>query len=519
VIRLVRDLTLLLMFLYMTGTHAQSDVAKIGLHVQERGQFQVGFRLLETQDHSRSVNGGLSSTTPFPRPIRVYLWYPASRSDESQAMQFGRYAQLADEDIWPVEIAGGLREQLKFSQRALARSLGKDRLITLLQQPVAAIEAAKPLKGPFPLIVIAQGVYYESPVVFSALAEYLAGRGFVVATCPLVGTNSPIVTVDVSGLETQVRDLEFVIARARQFSYVSQDKLGVFGFDMGGMAGLILTMRNVDVDAFVSVSSDVLYPHPAGIPLASPDYNPAALRSPWLHSVPSSWIRKDESSSKQSLFDTARYSDRYLLLTENMGHVDYTGYALIEGRPAMAEYWEAAKPGDVDRYVEVSHYIANFYAAYLKEDSDGLAFLLKKAAIPAPGSKKPLEHRPATQVSITYAEFVQAVIAGRANDAITRLRQVREKQPDHILLQETYLNRLVYSLRATWGLDREILPVLKFNAELYPESVNALYMLAEGEIKLGQHSAAIKTYNRLLELDPDDKENYIKPRLEWLHGQ
>ena len=35
-------------------------------------------------------------------------------------------------------------------------------------------------------------------------------------------------------------DLEFVIAQARRFSFVSQDKLGVFGFDMGGMAGLIL---------------------------------------------------------------------------------------------------------------------------------------------------------------------------------------------------------------------------------------------------------------------------------------
>ena len=195
-------------------------------------------------------------------------------------MRFGRYAELADDDIWPAEITGGLHDKLAFSRRPLARSLGKERFEALLRQPVSAIENASPSERQFPLIVIGQGVYYESPVVFAALAEYLAGRGFVVATSPLVGTNSPIVTVDVTGLETQVRDLELAIAHARLLPYVSPDKLGVFGFDMGGMAGLILTMRNSDVDAFVSMSSGVLYPHPSGIPTASPDYDPAALRSP-----------------------------------------------------------------------------------------------------------------------------------------------------------------------------------------------------------------------------------------------
>ena len=44
------------------------------------------------------------------------------------------------------------------------------------------------------------------------LAEYLASHGFVVATSPLVGTHSPLVSLDVLDLETQARDMEFVIA-------------------------------------------------------------------------------------------------------------------------------------------------------------------------------------------------------------------------------------------------------------------------------------------------------------------
>jgi hypothetical protein len=37
-------------------------------------------------------------------------------------------------------------------------------------------ENAKPAAGRFPLIAIGQGLYYESPIAFAALGEFLAGR-------------------------------------------------------------------------------------------------------------------------------------------------------------------------------------------------------------------------------------------------------------------------------------------------------------------------------------------------------
>ena len=114
---------------------------------------------------------------------------------------------------------------------------------------------------------------------------------------------------------------------------------------------------------------------------------------------------------------------------------------------------------------------------------------------------------------------MQAVINDQADAAIGKVRDLRETQPNHVLLDQEYLNRIVFSLRGTWGLDKEILPVLDFIVELYPTSANALYMLAEGQIALGEYSAAIEIYEGLLVLDPDDKDNYIKRRLEWLQSQ
>ncbi|HSF18347.1 MAG TPA: tetratricopeptide repeat protein [Vicinamibacteria bacterium] len=499
-----------LLFVALATSEARSQAVS-GRDGLEAGEYSVGFQLIEEQDHSRTVTGGVSPSRPHPRPIRTYLWYPARNSNDARPMRFGDYAALADDDIWPSEIVGPMRGKLKFARWLLARRLGPAGFDALLRQPVLAIENAEALEGPFPLIVIGQGLYFEFPVSFAALAEYLAGRGFVVATCPLVGTNSPFVRIDALDLETQVRDLEFVIARVRRMSFVSPERLGVFGFDMGGMAGLILTMRNSDVDAFVSVSSGIIYQHPSGLPGASSSYDPLALRAPWLHSMAASWMEQPPDSQSKSLFETAVHAERFLLLTEGMDHFDYTSLALIEGP------WNASDRDGIEGYKAVSRYIYNFFAAFLAQDPRSRGFIAQSPQESDPGSSMTLEHRPAAPASISYEEFVQAVVAGQADQAIDELRKLRETNPDHILLDDEYLRRLVSTVRTSWGLTEEAMPVIKLRAELYPTSVDAQQMLAEGYIDAGDFRAAIETYSALLEKNPDDSR--IKSRLEWLRNQ
>jgi hypothetical protein len=199
--------------------------------------------------------------------------------------------------------------------------------------------------------------------------------------------------------------------------------------------------------------------------------------------------------------------------------VDYTSYALIAGRSAMKGYWVAATPKVLEAHKAISRYISEFFAAFLMHDPKSLAFLSQDPKQAIPGSTMTLEHRPAVPVSIIYEDFVQAVVAGEAERAIEKVRALRATAPDHILLREFYLERIVWSLRDTWGFDAKVMPVIKFKAELYPTSADALWDLAEGHKVLGDYPAAIEVYNRLLEQDPDDKDDYIKPRLEWLHSQ
>ncbi len=495
----------------------QQDRAAVNAFGLEPGTYSVGFRLLEDVDHSRAITGSVASTA-HPRPVRTYLWYPAEGT--AQPMRFGRYAALADEDIWPAEIAGNLRDKLAYSRRPLARSLGPAGFEALLQRPVLAVENAAPLDGPFPLIVIGQGWLIEPAISLAAWGEYLAGRGFVVATAPLLGTNSPLARVEALDLENEVRDLEFAIARSRQLSFVSQDKLGVIGTDMGGMAGLLLTMRNRDVDAFVCLGSGILYEHPSGLPRSSPGYDPLALRVPWLHITPTIAATPPPGSQSPSLFEAATYSDRYLLLTPIMGHSDFTIDGLIDGRSPMPGPYSQQTPTGSEGQRAFEPYVFNFLAAFLARDADNradsLAFLARVPDESIPGWKMTIEHRPAAPASMTYEEFVDAVIAGRGDEAISKLRSVASVEPNHALLNLNNLQRLNAHLVFTWGLGKEAIPVIEFMMERYPAS-GGQALLAEAHILAGNYETAIDIYSKFLEQNPNN--SIARSRLEWLRSR
>jgi dienelactone hydrolase len=477
---LVRFATLLLAAVSALPSLPQTAPEVFGLPA---GEHSVGFRLLEDHDASRIVSAGARGAV-HPRPIRTYLWYPAETA-RAQPMRFGRYAALADDDVWPDEITGDLRRRLKFENGPLARSLSKTSYAALLARPTRGVENAAPLAGPFPLIVIGLGLYYESPVTFATTAEYLAGRGFVVATAPLVGTHTTPVRLVVEDLETQVRDLEFVIARARQFSFVDAERLGVLGFDQGGMAGAVLAMRNRDVDAFVSLDSGIQYPHASGLPRSSPHYDALALRVPWLHAA-SRADGPQRTDGARSLFDEAVHSERYWLRIQDLGHADFTSYALVEGRGDVAGAWNAATPAGAAGHRAVAEYVLHFFGAYLARSDVSMALLDQAREALPPDAGMTLEQRPATPAPISYDEVVRKIVSGQAEEAVSGLRALVAQSPDDPMLSEFNLGRLCVSLLITWNLAKETVPLAEFAVERYPSSPNAKAMLAAARERAAQ---------------------------------
>jgi len=508
-LRRLRRVAPVLVAVLLLPAFAQDETSVLGL---ARGEHAVGFRLLDDEDRSRAVTGGERGGA-HARPIRTYLWYPAATVRRARPMLFGRYAELANDDIWPQSISGALHERLRFANGPLARSLSATSYTALLERPMRAVASAEPLVGPFPLVVIGLGLYYESPITFSATAEYLAGHGFVVATAPLVGTHVSIVKLDTQDLETQIRDLEFAIARARQFPFVDVERLGVMGFDQGGMAGVVLAMRNRDVDAFVSMDSGIQYPHASGLPRSSTSYDPLALRVPWLHIA---FPRIDSPNpDAKPLFAEALHSDRYWLKTTALGHADYTSYALIEDRGAAANYWGPVTPARTAAHRAVASYVLQFFTAKLSVQSTAFVAGDVRQALADDGAT--LEHLEPTVALIGYDEVVRKLVAGEDGEVIAELRSLAAAAPNHALLTEFNLGRLCTSLLFTWNLAEHTLPLVEYMLELYPQSPYAKIMLGETQAMLGNTAAAIAAFEQLLEQLPGNPA--VPARLEELRRQ
>ncbi len=206
----------------------------------------------------------------------------------------------------------------------------------------------------------------------------------------------------------------------------------------------------------------------------------------------------------KSLFDTAVHSNRYLLVTEGMRHVDFTTYGLIPGRRAMPGYWGDPAPGTARRQGIVADYLAHFFDAFLRADAASMAWLDRDPKVAFPGAQMTLEHRAAIPPSISYDELVRAVMRGDADAAIGRLRAVDEAEAGRAALDQVHLERLGVSLVFEWRLAKEALPLLAFTVERYPASGQARRTLIEANVQLGNYAAAIGILNAVLQQNPNN---------------
>jgi pimeloyl-ACP methyl ester carboxylesterase len=472
----------------------------------EAGPFTPGFRLVEVRDLSRaypSPGGGNENV----RTIRVYLWYPAQESTAPPlvlrdfvgmaADDFGlsRNGASPDGDSFPLPVP-------------LAKGLDRGRLDSLLGSSTMSVRDARSALGTFPLLVLGQGLYYESPLSHFVMCEFLASHGYVVATCPLVGTQYRLVNRNVEDLETETRDMEAVLAHARTQPNVRPDKIGVIGYDLGGMAGLILAMRNPDVDAFLSTDSGILFPNRMGLPANHPSYREDRFVIPWMHITQARWIQLYRDEMKlPDLFGRKSFGASYLVHVPTENHGLFSSFAMLGIQGAVPGYWGASEADPAPLHEAVCRHALAFLDAYLKQDrrrleafagatgesgtTGGLALKMevREGRIPPP-AKNSLIHLIIEKGMASARPVIERARAGfTAGD----------------LFDEDDLNWLGYHFLYWWGREEEAIKVFELNTTLFPESANAHDSLGEGLAFLGRTEAAVAAYTRALQLDPGNK--------------
>jgi tetratricopeptide (TPR) repeat protein len=469
------------------------------------GRHSVGFTTFYESDASRAgFNYAGTARVMSARAVPVSVWYPAvSQPSKTGKMKFREYLYSFDKALGAAEKSASESDFKKFT---LALELPETAFAALLDLPTASVKDARraPNAAKFPVVVVGQGLFYESPITHTVLCEYLASQGFIVATTRLAGAHSPFVKLDAVDLEAAVRDLEFVIARARKLPGADTEKLAVIGFDMGGLAASILAMRNADVDAIISLDSGITAEHNLRLVKQMPDYNPANLRVPLLHF---SHPVEEESTrgirGDLSFLDAAKYSEKLILRIRRFRHADYTSRSLIET--------EAAKKRDeltVSRkraFEAAARYALAFLNANLKNDRQSSAFLYRENEDAGYAGEKILkENRKAIPAPMSEAEFLNRLYAGGAAKAREIYRRQKAQFPGEPLFSETVMNQVGYN-RLRRGETAEAILIFTLNTEAFPSSASAFDSLAEAFVFAGDKAQAIKFYEKSLELNPKNE--------------
>jgi pimeloyl-ACP methyl ester carboxylesterase len=459
----------------------------------EAGPFQPGFRLIETSDATRSFPPD-DGPGPVARPLRIYVWYPAKPS-ANRPMRLDDYIALALDDfhtpLLPVPLSKGL------DPSALEK---------LRESPVGAVRGAAPEPARFPVLVLGQGLYYESPLCHFVLCEFLASHGYVVATSPLVGTRYRLVNITVEDVETEVRDMESVLAAARELPFVDPAALGAVGYDLGGMAGLILAMRHPEIRAYLSFDSAILDKHYTGLPLTHPQYREERFRIPWMHMMQARFIRTVESRAEApSLFERKAFGPSYLVHVPTTSHGGFSSYAVLGIDRAVPGYWGSPAADQRSVYEGICQAGLAFLDRYIKNDRTRLDELVRDAA-PAGADGPPfrIERKDGPAGPPSEAELVDLIIKMGMREAGPVIDGARAAFPGVTLIDESVLNWLGAHFLYWWGRGEEAIAVFELNVSLYPGSWNAHDSLGEAYAALGRKEEAIRSYERSLELNPDN---------------
>ena len=466
----------------------------------EPGPYGIAFTALERYDYSRSFGPkrdyfGTIIPGERGRPVQICIWYPAEPQDEAAGAVYGEYAFVYPDDTRFFDFLSNLQNR---ELGVLFRYFGnnRDAVMDLMSVEMTAVRDAPHAAGSFPLLVY-QPDFNNNVTENSILFEYLASHGFVVAATHSFGTAEVGSQGGPADLETLVGDMEFTIAAMRDLDFVDNDRLGVLGYGAGGMAALLLQMRNAYVDAVAALEPAYVDSESSELVTGNPYYAVRSMAVPLMQMTGES-----EEGPDTAVFGSLRYSDRYSLEFAGLSGFDFTSYGVLS--TTVLESEQTAGEQRLSGYGAVARYTLNFFDAYLKGDEEGLAFLERTAEENGfTAGRLRADHTQAKALPPTPGQFLAIINERGVAEGVAIYRRFRAEDPEIILFQEAQFNMLGYRFLQT-GQIPEAIEILKMNAEAYPASANCWDSLAEAYIANGDNQLAVGCIEKVLEVLPND---------------
>ena len=439
------------------------------------GPHAVGFRLLHTVDSTRHHEGR------FGRPVQVAVWYPAQPVVQGQPLPYGAYVDFALTEAGASMPPMADRETHRDEWReALSERAGVHVDVdALFEMPTAAHQDARPAAGAFPLVLYGAGGRSEA-FDNSVLAEYLASHGIAVVAVPSVGHDEHRTTIDPVGLEAEARDLEVALAiAARALPQIDPERLGVAGWSWGGLAAMLVQMRNPGIDAVLSLDGSIaLHAEKAQ---ASAFFDPAAIR------VPLALLTSRARLPQVTRFlDTVRYADVHLVEAE-VAHSDFSAYDFIarvigEGGDDETAHRRAF-------YEFVCRYALALFQHTL---SDGAPLSVTPETYGAPAGLVRIDRRPPLPLPPTQEAFFDRARGGDVDGAIQVFRDVRQRDPGYQIFEPMELTTVAWELYRA-GRSDDALALSHLRIEATPDYL-AYEWLANLQYRMGLRNDALQAF-------------------------
>ncbi|SHG56044.1 alpha/beta hydrolase [Flagellimonas flava] len=503
---------ILLILLQADFLFGQTSLEQIDL---ANGKFKVGFLHYTISDSTRTYSRIYDySNAKITRPIPISLWYPSNQNDDEviplKVLDYLRI--LKEEEEWE-----HLPDEHILNWFYYANSPANQKH---LKEETTAYPKLEFAQGQFPAVVYSPSLMASSIENF-AVCEYLASHGYIVISSPSRGTENRWFTNNgAMEMETQARDVEFLIKQVGKFPNADSDKTAVMGFSLGGPANILAQTRNKNIRAVASLDGTERYNY--ALLKKSPFFAAHKVGVPYIHMaqkiIPNEVLKEDnidpELNTKFELYDSITKSRAYRLRFHNLTHSYFSTLGvLFQDRDKRQDKSDAEI---MVSYKWVSVYVLNFLNAFLKDDDTALAFIENqpsdngiKEGLISYTSKQP------TRDEFSFQDFNDLASKQHYKNLMELYLSVKKKNPS-FQLPESNLNTLGLQLVINPETTEQGIPVLLLATELYPNSANLFDSLAEAYLFLGNTEKAIENFEKSLELNAQN-QNAIQ-RLKQLKG-
>ena len=257
----------------------------------------------------------------------------------------------------------------------------------------------------------------------------------------------------------------------------------------------------------VKAATDV-HPEQMTIPMLFFTQGPTSLEKLARHSV-------SKDTEGPNVLNAWTHGD--LITVDDMALVHVEHSSMYQRNEDIWKDYPSSRKGDFSRadgivgYAWVTRYTLEFLNAYLKHDTQAMAFLKKTPAeVGVPPHMMTVDFRAGKGIPATLDAF-RAELGRQGFDHAPTIYAAMVKDKPDFKLDEAVVIQWAYDLMEKNHLS-EATDLFKLGVQLFPGSWNAYDSLGEAYMKAGQKQLAIDNYKKSLELNPanDDAKEKLK---------